>query len=154
MINENGNGVVEKLVTLRQAFLLSVDAARNQFVTTIRSAREDYLGQIVGVTLGDPRLSNVEQALSSWTSPSPTQPPDQGEPDSPVPPAAASLGMVPIGQSGDPTKFPMKGRRVARDGKKVAFVYGHCSNCNSAIWEPQAKFCSQCAMPFAENLSR
>jgi hypothetical protein len=134
LASENGNGVVAKLVSLRQGFLASVEEARSQFVVKIKDARESYLNQIVDVTLRDPRLTEVELALGSWSPPS--------QPVIPTP-AAAPPSMVPIGQSGVPEKFPMK--RLKGFG-----VYGRCGNCNAAILEPQAKFCSQCAYPLDE----
>ncbi len=132
------NGIVAKLVSLRQAFLASVQEAQSQFVGRIKEARENYLSQVVDVTLGDPRLSNVERALSSWNEqPSAIQSPPVTEPNT----MATVPNMVPIGQSGVPEKFPMKRFRT---------VYGACPNCNAPVWEPQAKFCSQCAYPLEE----
>jgi hypothetical protein len=128
------NGVVAKLVDLRQAFLAVVDGARAQFVGTIKSAREEYLGRVAEITLGDPRLSAVEKALGSWN----TQPAATAPPEVAAPPAE----MVAIGQSRDPMKFPLKENRRP--------IYGTCPGCNAPIWEPQAKFCSQCAMPLDE----
>lgn len=124
------NGVLAKLAILRQNFLSAVDEARTQFVGQIKALREDYLSQVVDATLGDPRLSEVEKALGSWTPQATTVPPPQ-------PPAPNPSGMIPL-----PEKWPMKGKRTA--------IYGACPNCNAPIWEPQAKFCSQCAYPFVE----
>ncbi len=136
------NGIVAKLVSLRQAFLASVEEARSQFVGRIKEARENYLSQVVDVTLGDPRLSDVERALSSWNEQPPViQPPPVTGTNTP----AATAGMVQIGQSGVPEKFPMKRHRTA-----FPAVYGTCPSCNSPIWEPQAKFCSQCAFPLED----
>lgn len=129
------NGVLAKLASLRQNFLAAIEDARVEFVGKIKTLREEYLNQVVDATLKDPRISEVERTLGSLILQPQPQPPA-------VPtPAAATAGMVPIGQSSNPEKFPMKRFRA---------IYGTCPNCNSPLWEPQAKFCSQCACPLEE----
>ena len=129
------NGILAKLATLRQNFLSGVDEARTQFVTRIKTLREDYLSQVVDATLGDPKLSEVERALGSWNPAAAVAVPSQAS----APPPA---GMVPL-----PEKWPKKGQRFVN-------IYGSCPNCNSPIYEPQAKFCSQCAFPLDEAWPR
>lgn len=135
MANENGNGTLAKLVSLRQDFLTGVNEVRVQFVARIKTLREDYLNQVVDATMSDPKLGDVEKALSSWN----TQPVTIAPP----PVESATAGSVPIGQ-GPPEKFPMK---MKRDGLTV---YGRCPSCNSYILEPDARFCSRCAYPLDE----
>lgn len=126
------NGALAKLVNLRQNFLTAVQEARVEFVNRIKTLREEYLNQVVDAALGDPKLSELERALGSLMP----------QPQPPVAPRpAVTADMIPIGQSGNPEKFPMK---------RFRGVYGSCPNCNSPLWEPQAKFCSQCAYPLDE----
>ena len=129
------NGVLAKLTGLRQNFLSGVDEARTQFVGRIKTLREDYISQVVDATLGDPKLSDIEKALSSW-GPRVTVIP------APVPTPLVPVPIETTERLAPPEKQPMKWARHA--------VYGTCPNCNSAIFEPQAKFCSQCAYPLDE----
>lgn len=133
------NGVLAKLVSLRQAFLASVQETRIQFVVKIKEARENYLNQVVDVTLGDPRLSEVERVLGSWTQ-QVTVVPAPPQPQLPIPREVSPGTAVMLAP---PEKQPMK-------GQKFMAVYRTCPSCNSPIWEPQAKFCSQCAYPLEE----
>ena len=126
------NGTIAKLTNLRHSFLVTVEEARSQFVSRIKEAREYYISQVVDVTLTDPQLSDVERALAGAT---PTV-----TPAALIPKPESNPTLVPIGQSGDSSKFPLK--RLKGVG-----VYGRCGNCNVAILEAQAKFCSKCAYP-------
>ena len=132
------NGVLAKLAGLRQTFLSGVEEARAQFAGRIRTLREEYLNQVVDATLGDPKLSDVERALSSW-GPQVKVVAVPTHPLVPIPPevsAATAATLAP------PDKQPLKSYRVS--------VYGHCPACNAPLFEAQAKYCSQCAYPLEE----
>ena len=106
-----------------------------EFVAKIKDTREEYINQVITIALGDPKLSNLEKVLSSWTEKQEqvtvVQPPG--------PPAVIPLPTETEYPVQAPDKQPMKGTRRV--------VYGRCPNCNSVIFEAGSKFCSQCATP-------
>ncbi len=131
--NGNGNGVLAKLSDLRHDYLASTEAARVEFVGKIKAARDDYLGQVVDVTLGDPRLADLERSLEAWETP--TQPVQV-----PGPAAVSTENMVPINPSGEPDKFPLKANRGPPS----------CPNCGTFA-DAGANFCSRCATPLFDD---
>lgn len=141
------NGTLAKLGALRLAFLTAVEEARSQFVRKIKEARENYISQVVDVTLSDPELSEVEKALSAWNTPNPLPRPtiQSAATGAKANTLSDNSGLVPIGQSGVAEKFPMKTVRGLT-------VYGRCPSCNSYILEAEAKFCSRCAYPLEGEL--
>jgi hypothetical protein len=124
---------VAKLTEIRHRYLQDLELCR-------RKHREERLGEIVDIVLADPYIGVTPQAATSKPAPESVmvvQVPDQAPPPKPaeVTPAV-EVTLAP------PEKQPLKSYRVN--------VYGHCPECQSPIFEAQAKFCSQCANPLDE----
>ena len=132
---ENGNGTVAKLIDIRRRYLQDLNSYRKR-------RREECLGEIVDVVVADPVMGEPTQTPKPTNTyretitvtPPPTliPPPEPQE----VEPAEA-VKLAP------PGKQPLKSYRLP--------VYGHCPACNAAIFEAQAKFCSQCSYPLDEG---
>jgi hypothetical protein len=150
----NGNGVLAKLAGMRQRFMAEFQGEAARFRLNVQALREKYLNEIVELTMTDPNVAAVQNALDFFR--------DSTEQVVVVPPTgpASTVPAVPIEVPpadavtlAPPDKQPLKKSRTAvkMPLKSYRPVYGSCPNCNSPIWEPQAKFCSQCAYPFGED---
>lgn len=137
----NGNGVLAKLAGMRERFMVDFQGHAARFRMNVQETREKYLNEIIELTMTDPNVAAVQKALDFF-KPSkeavvvvpPSGPATLVASPTEVDPAVAAT-LAP------PEKQPMK---------KYRTVYGSCPNCNAPIWEPQAKFCSQCAFPLTE----
>jgi hypothetical protein len=153
------NGTLQKLTQLRSEYLASVQAIIDDVNAQISAAQSKYLDALVDATLGDPRIMEIQRILKTrlvLSQPSmligPLQEPgsavgEEGSYGSTVNTGLTTEGKAteaatPIGQSGDPEKFPMKTRRT-RPSPKQPF----CPACGATILEPNARFCSKCASP-------
>jgi hypothetical protein len=146
----NGNGVLAKLATLRQRHMAEFQGEVARFRINVQQLREKYLNELVELTMTDPNIAAVQKALDFFrpsreevtviSSSGPgAQPEGQAAAPTEVDPAVAAT-LAP------PEKETMKAaRKVSRRS-----VYGSCPNCNSPIWVPGSKFCSQCAYPLDE----
>jgi len=123
MVDENG--VLAKLAQYRREFLDGFEAAAKEFSGRIRALREEYLSRVVDATLTDPRLSEVEKALSFRSA----QPVASAQSTSSQQVTPASATMIAL-----PEKWPMKGEKQ------------FCQACGSPL-DVNAKFCGQCAHP-------
>jgi hypothetical protein len=120
------NGILAKLVEARKNFLAGFDEAAALFRRRIQELRESYLNQVVDITLTDPRLGDVEKALSFRTSPE----------NAVVEPSTTTKDMIPLAE-----KWPKKTL------KGLA-----CPACGVQIQDLNARFCSQCASPLLEGV--
>jgi hypothetical protein len=124
----NENGVLAKLTDVRHAFLRDAEDAAGQYRARIRELRENYLNQVVDITLGDPRLSEIERVLSPRVTASST---------AEAPPATTGEGVLHTDMTTElPEKMPLKHRKTVT-----------CPSCGSPIRDVTSKFCSQCASP-------
>jgi hypothetical protein len=123
------NGVLAKLTGIRHAFLQDAEEAAGQYRARIRALRENYLNQVVDVTLGDPRLSEIEKALSPQVT--------MSAPAAETSPATTSEGVLHTDMTTElPEKMPLKHRKAVT-----------CPSCGSPVRDMNARFCSQCASP-------
>ncbi len=97
-----------------------------------KKRREELVGDVLDVVLADPVVAETPRE-SVAVVPAPAQAPVPTPRDVD---AATAAGLAP------PEKQPLKSYRIN--------VYGHCPECQAPIFEAQAKFCSQCAMPLSE----
>ena len=111
---ENGNGTLAKLVDARNGFLQDVQ-------TAVKQCRDNYLTQVVDITLNDPRLTALNQLFT---------PP----PAAPAP--ASETVLTPDGAQEMPTKQPMKRLKTM-----------NCPGCGAVVPDMNARFCSRCASP-------
>jgi hypothetical protein len=113
-----------------------------RFRGCVQELREQYLNEIVDLTLTDVRLSEVQRVLDLFQ---PTQEKvtviPEPERTAPVP---TSTQVTPgtMATLAPPDKQPLKSYRVS--------VFGHCPACNGPLFEAQARYCSQCAYPLQE----
>jgi hypothetical protein len=132
----NENGTVGKVVEIRNRFLTGFREAAQTFDSEIRKLREAYLNELVDVALTDPRLSEVQRALSfKWGAPVVTTASQSLEEQGLPPTLSSTESTVPL-----PEKWPQKRTRVAR-----------CPTCNAVVQDVNARFCSQCAFPLFES---
>src|SRR3989304_5742298 len=137
------NGVLVKLAGIRQRFMTDFQAEAGRFRGRVQELREQYLNEIVALTLTDAKLSEVQRALDFFRPsqervtvvPAPEPAPPIPEPKEVAPATAVTLAP--------PEKQAMKSYRLN--------VYGRCPACNAPLFEAQAKYCSQCAYPLEDG---
>lgn len=133
------NSVLAKLAGIRQRFMVDFQAEAARFRMNVQQQREKYLNEIVELTMTDPNVSAVQKALDFFR-------PSKEEVT--VIPPSGPASTVPVPTEVEPAVAATLASPEKQPMKKYRTVYGTCPNCNSPIWEPQAKFCSQCAYPF------
>ncbi len=152
------NGTLQKLLDIRKGYFASVQAVLDGINAQISSLQAKYLDALVDATLGDPTITEIQRVLKTKLI--------LGQPTavavSPVvgeekvyestinegltTEGKATEAAVPIAQSGDPDKFPLKTRRT-RLPQPFRPSGSTCPNCGSQIRERNARFCSKCAAP-------
>ena len=130
------NGTLAKLAEIRKKFLTGFEEAAQRFHSEIQKLRENYLNELVDVALTDPRLSDVQRALTliprgpSRLATSQVLE-EQGLSPSPQSSVEGAIAL--------PEKWPQKKLKVSR-----------CPACSTPVQDLNARFCSQCASPLFE----
>jgi hypothetical protein len=132
------NGTLAKLVEIRNSYFGQVQTAIDNFNGQLQGLQGKYLDQLVDAALGDPSIANIQQLLKSKVFLG-----HHVDPESLKTEGAATIeNPVPIAQSEDPSKFPLKSKRT-----RPATVAPICPACGTQAADAGARFCSKCAAP-------